>query len=58
VFKKVRRDYSTALGMVAILLGLVVLGGITYTYTTRPELREAAVKRVQDIRQMFEEHFR
>jgi len=58
VFRKSRRDYAAMLGVMAILLGLIVIGGITYTYMTRPALIEAATKRVLDIRQMFEENFR
>ena len=45
-----QRDYAAALGVVAILLGLFVIGGIAYTYMTRPALIEAATKRVLDIR--------
>jgi len=46
------------LGVVAILLGLIVIAGITYTYMNRPALIEAAAKRVLDIRQLFEDTFR
>ena len=53
-----QRDHATTIGVVSILLGLIVLGGISYTYMTRPALVEAAAKRVLDIRQMFEENFR
>lgn len=53
-----QRDYAAALGVVAILLGLFVIGGIAYTYMTRPALIEAATKRVLDIRQLFEDTFR
>ena len=56
--KQVQRDYASALGVVAILLGLSVIGGITHTYMTRPALIEAAAKRVPDIRQLFEDTFR
>jgi hypothetical protein len=42
----------------AIILGLFVLGGITFTYMTRPALIEGAAKRIMDIRQLFEETFR
>jgi hypothetical protein len=45
------------LGVVAILLGLIVIAGIAYTYMSRPALIEAATKRVLDIRQMFEDTF-
>jgi hypothetical protein len=57
VFRK-QRDYAAVVGVVAILLGLFVLGGIAYTYVTRPALIEAAAKRVLDIRQLFEDTFR
>jgi hypothetical protein len=57
VFRKSRRDYAAIVGVVAILLGLLVIGGITYTYMTRPALVEAATKRVRDIRQLFQEMF-
>jgi hypothetical protein len=53
-----QRDHAAAVGVVAILLGLFVIGGIAYTYITRPALIEAAAKRVQDIRQLFEDTFR
>jgi hypothetical protein len=55
--KQVQRDYAAALGLVAILLGLIVIGGITHTYMTRPALIEAA-KRAPDIHQLFEDTFR
>ena len=44
--------------MVAILLGLIVIGGVIHTYITRPVLIEVAAKRVPDIRQLFEATFR
>jgi hypothetical protein len=53
-----KHDYAVSIGVTAIILGLFVLGGITFTYMTRPALVEAATKRVLDIRQMFEENFR
>ena len=53
-----KHDYAVSIGVTAIILGLIVLGGISYTYMTRPTLIEAAAKRVLDIRQLFEEHFR
>ena len=53
-----QRDHATTIGVVSILLGLIVLGGISYTYMTRPALVEAAAKRVLDIRQLFEDTFR
>jgi hypothetical protein len=31
-----RRDYPALFGVVLIVLGTVVIGGITYTYTHRP----------------------
>ena len=46
------------LAAAVILLGTAVLGGIAYTYMTRPALIEAAAKRVLDIRQLFEDTFR
>jgi hypothetical protein len=58
VFRKARRDYAAILGVVAILLGLIVIAGITYTYMSRPALIEAVAKRVLDIRQLFEDTFR
>jgi hypothetical protein len=58
VRKQVQRDYAAAVGVVAILLGLLVIGGIMHTYITRPALIEAAAKRVPDIRQLFEATFR
>jgi hypothetical protein len=53
-----KRDHATTIGVVSILLGLIVIGGISYTYMTRPALVEAATKRVLDIRQLFEDTFR
>jgi hypothetical protein len=53
-----KRDHAVSIGVTAIVLGLFVIGGITFTYMTRPALVEAAAKRVLDIRQLFEEHFR
>ena len=53
-----KRDHAVTIGVVAILLGLIVIGGISYTYMTIPALVEAAAKRVLDIRQLFEDTFR
>ena len=53
-----KRDHAVTIGVVAILLGPIVIGGISYTYMTRPALVEAAAKRVLDIRQLFEDPFR
>jgi len=58
VFRKSRRDHAAMLGVVAILLGLIVIAGITYTYMSRPALIEVAAKRALDIRQLFEDTFR
>jgi hypothetical protein len=56
--RQVQRDYATALGVVAILLGLMIISGITHTYMTRPALIEAAAKPVPDTRRLFEATFR
>ena len=53
-----KHDYAVSIGVTAIVLGLFVIGGITFTYITRPALIEAATKRVLDIRQLFEGTFR
>jgi hypothetical protein len=53
-----KHDYAVSIGVTAIVLGLLVIGGITFTYMTRPAFIEGAAKRVLDIRQMFEENFR
>jgi hypothetical protein len=53
-----KHDYAVSIGVMSIILGLFIIGGITFTYMTRPALIEAATKRVLDIRQLFEEHFR
>jgi hypothetical protein len=53
-----KHDYAVSIGVTAIILGLFVLGGITYTYMTRPALIEGVAKRIMDIRQLFEETFR
>ena len=58
VRKQVQRDYATAVGVAAILLGLIIISGITHTYMTRPALIEAAAKQVPDTRQLFEATFR
>jgi len=58
VRKQVQRDYATTVGVVAILLGLMIISGITHTYMNRPALIEAAAKQVPDIRQEFEGTFR
>ena len=58
VRKQVQRDYAAALGVAAILLGLIIISGITLTYMTRPALIEAVAKQVPDIRQLFEDTFR
>jgi hypothetical protein len=52
-----QRDHAAAVGVVAILLGVIVISGIAYTYMTRPALIEAAHNRVLDIRRMFEDTF-
>jgi hypothetical protein len=57
MFRK-QHDYATLAGITLIVLGVLVIGGITYTYMTRPALIEAAQKRVLDIRQTFEDAFR
>jgi len=53
-----KRDHAVTIGVVAILLGLIVIGGISYTYMTRPALIEAVAKQVPDIRQLFDDTFR
>jgi hypothetical protein len=58
VRKQVQRDYATAVGVAAILMGLLIISGITHTYMTRPAMIEAAAKQVPDIRQAFVGTFR
>jgi mannose/fructose/N-acetylgalactosamine-specific phosphotransferase system component IID len=53
-----KHDYAVSIGVAAIILGLFVIGGITFTYLTRPAVTEVATKRVLDIRQLFEDKFR
>ena len=53
-----KHDYAASIGLTAIILGLFVIGGITFTYMTRPTLIEGAAKRVMDVRQLFEQTFR
>ena len=53
-----KHDHAVSLGVTAIILGLLIIGGISFTYMTRPALVEAAAKRVLDIRQVFEGSFR
>ena len=53
-----KHDYAVSIGVTAIILGLFVIGGITYTYMARPALIETAAKRVLNIRQVFEDTFR
>jgi hypothetical protein len=60
VFGKVklpRRDYVTVVAVVAILVGILVVGGIVYTYKNRPALVEAA-QRALNIPQIFQDAFR
>jgi len=35
---------ATSIGVTSIILGLLIIGGISFTYTTRPMLIEAATK--------------
>lgn len=56
-FKSARRDYVTLGAIVAILIGILVIGGIAYTYKNRPALVEAT-QRVLNIPQIFQEAFR
>ena len=58
VRKQVQRDYATAAGVAVILMGLLIISGITHTYMTRQPLIEAAAKQVLDIRQAFVGTFR
>ena len=53
-----KHDYAVSIGVTASILGLFVIGGITYTYMTRPALIEATTNRVLDIRQTFQDTFR
>jgi hypothetical protein len=53
-----KHDYATSIGVTSIILGLLIIGGISLTYMTRPVLIEAATKRVLDIRHLFEDTFR
>jgi hypothetical protein len=53
-----KHDFAVSIGVTAIVLGLFVIGGITFTYMTRPALIEGAAKRVMDVRQLFEQTFR
>ena len=50
-------DYAVSIGVTTIILGLFIIGGISFTYVTRPALVETAAKRVLDIRQVFEDMF-
>ena len=52
-----KHDYAVSIGVTSIILGLFIIGGISFTYMTRPALIEAATKRVLDIRQVFEGTF-
>lgn len=56
-FKSPRRDYVTVVAVVAILVGILVIGGIAYTYKNRPALVEAA-QRALNIPQIFQDAFR
>ena len=53
-----KHDYAVSIGVTTVILGLFIIGGISFTYMTRPALIEAAAKRVPDIRQVFEDMFR
>ena len=41
-----KHDHAVSLGVTAVILGLLIIGGISFTYMTRPALVEAAAKRV------------
>ena len=56
-FKSARLDYITVVAVVAMLVGILVIGGIAYTYKNRPELVEAA-QQVLNLRQIFQRTFR
>jgi hypothetical protein len=56
-FKSARPDYVTVGAVAAILAGILVIGGIAYTYKHRPALVDAA-QRVLNIPQIFQETFR
>jgi hypothetical protein len=52
-----KHDYAVSIGVTTIILGLFIIGGVSFTYMTRPALVETAAKRVLDIRQVFEDMF-
>ena len=56
-FKSARRDHVTVGAIVAIVVGILVIAGIAYTYKNRPALVEAT-QRVLNIPQIFQEAFR
>ena len=53
-----KHDYAVSIGVTTIILGLFIIGGVSFTYMTRPALVETAAKRVLDIRHLFEDTFR
>ena len=53
-----KHDYAVSIGVTTVILGLFIIGGVSFTYMTRPALVETAAKRVLDIRQVFEGSFR
>ena len=57
-FKWARLDYMTAGAVVAMLIGILVIGGIVYTYKDRPSAVLEAAQRLLNVRQIFEDTFR
>jgi hypothetical protein len=57
-FKSARVDYLTVSAVVAIVFGVLVIGGIVYFYNNRPaELVEAA-QHLLNVPQLFRDTFR
>ena len=57
-FKSARRDPVTAGAVVAIVLAVLVIGGIAYFYSNRPSDLVEAAQRLLNVPQVFRDTFR
>jgi hypothetical protein len=57
-FKSARLDYVTVCAVVAIVFGILVIGGIAYTYNHRPWLMAEVAHRLLNVRPVFPDTFR
>ena len=57
-FKSARVDYLTVSAVVAIVFGVLVIGGIVYFYNNRPSDLVEAAQRLLNVPQVFRDTFR